>query len=134
MTGETNLDLLLKGMTPTLMEGEFIFTTIPNGKYGQYIHFHPLASFVEDEGLTLIVPKEEADRNSLNYQGVFRCITLKIHSSLDAVGLTAKVSGKLADNGISANVMAAYFHDHIFIQSDKADKALKALEELQSKN
>lgn len=132
MAGEKNLDKLLKGMTPSLMDQEFIFTTIPSGKYGQYVHFHPLASFMEEEGLTLIVPKVEADRNSLNYEGVFRCITLKIHSSLNAVGLTAKVSGKLADHGISANVIAAYFHDHIFIQSEKADEALFALQEFQN--
>lgn len=129
MAGETNLEKLLKNMTPKLIDGEFIFTTIPSGKYGQYIHFHPLASFMEEEGLTLIVPKSEADNNKLNYEGVFKCITLTIHSSLDAVGLTAKVATKLADHGISANVIAAYFHDHIFVQSDKADEAIKALNE-----
>lgn len=129
MSGEKNLDKLLKNMTPKLIEGEYIFTTIPSGKYGQYIHFHPLASFMEEEGLTLIIPKKEADLNELNYDGVFRCITLTIHSSLDAVGLTAKVSTKLADHGISANVIAAYYHDHIFVQTEKAEDAINALKE-----
>lgn len=129
MSGETNLDKLLKNMTPKINDTEYIFTTIPNGKYGQYVHFHPLASFIEPEGLTLIIPREEADNNSLNYDGVFKCITLTIHSSLDAVGLTAKVSTKLADHGISANVIAAYYHDHIFVQSEKAEAALGALKE-----
>ncbi len=127
MSGEKDLNKLLKGMSPTLKETEYIFTTIPGGRYGQYMHFHPLASFVEDEGLTLIIPKDEADRNSLNYSGVFRCITLTVHSSLEAVGFTSAVSTKLADHGISANVIAAYFHDHIFIESEKALEAIEVL-------
>ncbi|HBY88217.1 MAG TPA: transporter, partial [Colwellia sp.] len=30
-------------------------------------------------------------------------------------------------NNISANVIAAYYHDHIFVQSEKAELALKVL-------
>ncbi|MEH6453460.1 MAG: ACT domain-containing protein, partial [Psychromonas sp.] len=37
---------------------------------------------------------------------------------------------KLASHGISANVIAAYYHDHIFVQAEKADQALLALKEL----
>ena len=64
-----------------------------------------------------------------NYESIFKCITLKVHSSLETVGLTAAVSNKLAERGISANVIAAYFHDHIFVQAEKADVALSALNE-----
>ena len=53
-----------------------------------------------------------------------------IHSSLEAVGLTAAVSTKLATKGISANVIAAYYHDHIFVSAEKAELALLALKEL----
>ena len=67
--------------------------------------------------------------NQLAFESVFRGITLTIHSSLDAVGLTAAVSGKLAANNISANVIAAYYHDHIFVQTEKAELALKVLNE-----
>lgn len=58
---------------------------------------------------------------------MFRGITLTIHSSLDAVGITAAVSTKLAEQGISANVIAAYYHDHIFVQAEKAELAIEAL-------
>lgn len=60
---------------------------------------------------------------------MFKGITLTIHSSLDAVGLTAAVSTKLAEKDISANVIAAYYHDHIFVQSEKAELAMEALGE-----
>lgn len=33
----------------------------------------------------------------------------------------------LADNGISANVVAAYYHDHVFVQHDVRQKAADIL-------
>lgn len=68
-------------------------------------------------------------KDDLKFEGSFRQITLTVHSSLEAVGLTAAVSTKLASKGISANVIAAYYHDHIFVQSSKADAGLLALQE-----
>jgi hypothetical protein len=82
--------------------------------------------------LTLILPKLQAEQAELDYEGLFRMITLNVHSSLEAVGLTAAVSKKLAERDISANVVAAYYHDHIFVQSSKADAALAALKEFLS--
>ncbi len=128
MIGETNLDTLLASMSPNLMPGEFVFCSV-QGDYIEYNALSPLASFRESEGLTLVITKEMALAHQLPFESVFRGITLTIHSSLDAVGLTAAVSGKLAANNISANVIAAYYHDHIFVQSEKAELALKVLNE-----
>lgn len=58
---------------------------------------------------------------------LFRAITLEVHSSLNAVGLTAAVSGALARRGISANVVAAFYHDHIFVPAGQAQEALETL-------
>ena len=116
-------------MNPTLMAGEYIFCTAPDD-LAQFTHLNPVASFVEREGVTLILPKMSADLHNISYDTIYKQITLTVHSSLNAVGLTAAVSGKLASKGISANVMAAYFHDHIFIQKEKAEKALAALREI----
>jgi len=85
---------------------------------------------MEEEGLRLIVSKKNALLNNLKIDDVFRAITLTVHSSLDAVGLTAAVSSKLSSAGISANVVAAYHHDHIFVQSKYAAKAMDSLKEL----
>ena len=130
MTGERDIKKLLVSMSPILMDGEYIFCSFPNAQYGDRPKLEPFASCIEPEGLTLIVPRPRADANGLNYESVFRGITLRIHSSLEAVGLTAAFSAKLTKCGISANVIAGYFHDHIFVQSEHADKAMAALGEL----
>lgn len=130
MTGETDLGKMLASLQPTLREGEYVFCTMENGRYGDHPELEPIASFLEAEGLTLVIPKPRADQHGIPYEGVFRCITLSVHSSLDAVGLTAVVAAKLAEHSISANVIAAYYHDHIFVQSHRAKAALAALREL----
>ena len=129
MAGEKNLENLLRSMSPVLIEGDYVFCTIKDSKYGDYAETRPIASFAEAEGLTLVLLKETAEGAGLSYEGVFRCISLGIHSSLEAVGLTAAVAGKLAAHGIAANIIAAYFHDHIFVQSELADHAIGILSE-----
>ena len=68
-----------------------------------------------------------ADRMQLEYSFVAKWITLTVHSSLEAVGLTAAFSKALAEENISCNVVAGYFHDHIFINKKDAQKALIVL-------
>ena len=127
MIGETNLQKLLSTMSPVLVDGEYVFCTIPKARYGDHADTMPIASFSESEGLTLVVQKDRAENAGLSYEGVFKCMTLGVHSSLEAVGLTAAVAGKLADHGIAANVIAAYFHDHVFVQSELAERAIGIL-------
>ncbi|PMN64434.1 ACT domain-containing protein [Enterovibrio norvegicus] len=128
MAGIKELDQLLASMHPALIDGEWVFCKV-SGVLSEYIALNPRATFQEEEGMTLLVSKSAADQAGLNYEGVYKQITLTVHSSLDAVGLTAAVATKLADKGISANVIAAYYHDHIFVQAEKAEPALAALQE-----
>lgn len=132
MTGIKNLNDLLASMQPELADKVFVFCTV-TGQLEQYLALEPIATFMEQEGLTLVLTKDKADKANLAYEGLFQQITLTVHSSLDAVGLTAAVSTKLASKGISANVIAAYYHDHIFVSNDKAEQALSALRELSNK-
>ncbi|MDC7241058.1 MAG: ACT domain-containing protein [Spirochaetales bacterium] len=129
MSGETDLQKLISSMSPQLKEGEYVFLTV-QGSYGDYSELEPLASFREIEGLTLIVPADRAADAGWKDEPPFRMITLNVHSSLNAVGLTAAVSSKLAEDGISANVVAAFYHDHIFVQASLAERALESLKEL----
>ena len=127
MTGQTNLGEMLNRLSPTLLDEAYVFCTLPHADYGAMAHLNPLCCFREKEGLTLILAREKAESAGFPCEAVFRCITLGVHSSLSAVGLTAAVSTALASRGISANMVAAYFHDHVFVPFDKADAAMAAL-------
>ncbi|MGI9876104.1 ACT domain-containing protein [Vibrio chagasii] len=133
MTAITDLDILLKSMSPELIEGDYVFCTVEGG-LADYVHLNPMATFREKEGLTLVLTKEVATQAQLSFDGVFSMITLSVHSSLEAVGLTAAFATKLGSYGISANVIAGYYHDHIFVQKHKADQAMSALREFSEAN
>lgn len=133
MSGEANLQRLLETLAPARLPGEFVFVTLPAATYGEHSELEPIASFVEAEGLTLVVPSALADARGHDVGAPFACITLKVHSSLEAVGLTAVVSRTLADRGISANVIAGYFHDHVFVPAGRADEAVELLRDLSLK-
>lgn len=130
MSGEKNLVKLIESMTPVLSEIRYIFGTLPTEQLGQLSQLQPIGTFMEQEGLTVILTQEAAEQANISYAGVFQCITLNVHSSLDAVGLTAAVSTKLTQANISANVVAAYYHDHIFIAEKDAQNALASLQDL----
>lgn len=128
MAGIKDLEELLRSMCPELADAEFVFCTV-KGDVAEYILLNPIATFIESEGLTLVLEKSVAEKAGLDFEGSYRKITLTVHSSLEAVGLTAAVSTKLASKQISANVIAAYYHDHIFVQASRANDAMAALEE-----
>lgn len=130
MSGVTDLKQLLSGMKPNLAEGEFVYCSVPATALIDYIHLEPIGFFREREGMTLILPLEAARQAGLATTPAMRMITLEIHSSLEAVGLTAAFATALGNEGISANVVAAYYHDHIFVPSGDADRAMAALRAL----
>lgn len=132
MAGETELNILLKDMSPNLRDGEFVFLTFSGKdyKYGDYGDLEPICFFQEEEGITLVVPKEIAVDRNLSFEDVFKSVTLTIHSSLNAVGLTGAFATKLASDGISANVVAGYYHDHIFVPTKDSERAISSLQEL----
>tara|TARA_B100000767_G_scaffold8464_1_gene8319 strand:+ start:134 stop:520 length:387 start_codon:yes stop_codon:yes gene_type:complete len=117
----------LKNLNPVLLEGEYVFCTFLSSIYGDHDKLNPIASFNEKEGLTLVVKKESAKLNNLEFNDTFKCISLNLISSLTSIGLTALISKVLADNEISANIYAGYYHDHIFVPLEKANDALKLL-------
>ncbi|HDY7421021.1 TPA: ACT domain-containing protein [Vibrio vulnificus] len=129
MTGITDLQRLLQSMSPQLVEGDYVFCTV-DGPLKDYLHLDPIATFREQEGLTLVLEAQQAEQAGLNTDSRFCLITLTVHSSLEAVGLTAAFASKLASYGISANVIAGYYHDHIFVPQGKAHEAMSALTEL----
>jgi uncharacterized protein len=125
----SDLAQLLRSMRPALHPGVYVFASVPLdtdvGTLG------PIATFREAEGLTIVVEERQAQRAGI--RTLFRAswLTLTVHSDLQAVGLTAAVAAALTRANISANVIAATFHDHIFVPVDAGEKALCVLQALQ---
>ncbi len=131
MIGEANLAQLVQGMTPKLNKGTYVFCTLKNTHTFDWDAV--ICTFKETEGTTVVLAKEKADEYQLHYEYVAAWITLLIHSSLEAVGFTAAVSAALAEHHISCNVVAAYHHDHLFVATKDAEKAVKVLTDLSKK-
>ncbi|MCP8467713.1 ACT domain-containing protein [Pseudomonas sp. ZM23] len=129
MAGETSLAALLRGMQPVLNDGEYVYCTLPPDSAAP-AGLNPLGSFREQEGQTLILERADAERAGLGFDYVAAWLTLEVHSALQAVGLTAAVAGALTKAGISCNVVAAWYHDHLFVAHADGPRALEVLRAL----
>ena len=128
MSGITDLDALLAQMEPVLAEGRFAYACVPAGDVEKHLSRGPIGLFREEEGVTLILPVDATE--GLAAGAPMRMITLTVHSSLEAVGLTAAFATALTAEGISANVVAGYHHDHIFVPERDGERALETLRAL----
>ncbi len=126
MIGEVNLTAILRALKPELHPGEFVYCSVA----GVLPDIDAVLSFREVEGWTLIVAREVADAHGQAHTFPCAWITLRVHSSLAAVGLTAVVAAALADAGIACNMVAAYHHDHVFVPCDRAVDAMEILKRL----
>jgi len=115
-------------MRPLLNPGDYVFCH--TNDLSQININDVLSVFKETEGYSVILQKSIADRLKLEYSYVASWITLNVHSSLEAVGLTAAFSDALSQNGISCNVVAAFYHDHIFVNKKDTNKAIDVLNAL----
>jgi hypothetical protein len=119
---------LLRSMSPQLNAGEYVFCTLRDGRLPSGLEV--LGSFREQEGLTVIVDRATAERAGLSFDYVAAWITLNVHSALEAVGLTAAFATALGKAGISCNVIAGYYHDHLFVGLADAERAMHVLRDL----
>ena len=86
------------------------------------------AMIVEDEAVTLVITTDEAEANGLPYDFAGAWLTLEVHSSLHAIGLTAAVAQMLTDEGIPCNVLAGFYHDHLLVPAGKGHQVKALLE------
>ena len=128
MAGETALATLLRSMSPHLNEGEYVFCTLPDNCIPAGCEV--IGSFREQEGLTLILDRQQAEQAGLAFDYVAAWITLNVHSALEAVGLTAAFASALGKAGISCNVIAGFYHDHLFVGRADAERAMDVLRQL----
>ncbi|NNE82024.1 MAG: ACT domain-containing protein [Silicimonas sp.] len=124
---------MIAGMTPVMQPGTFVFCSMLHNEDATAATTVARGSFAEDEGMSVILHKEEADRRGLPYDEPMKQITLMVFSSITGVGLTAAVTTELAREKIPANVVAATQHDHIFVPAKHAERAIGILRALQAR-
>jgi hypothetical protein len=125
VSGQRELGALLRGARPVVVHPAVVLATVDDAS-----GLPSLATVTEDEGVTVVLRQEDAERLGIAFDWVGSWITLRVHSALDAVGLTAAVSAALADAGISCNVLAGVHHDHLLVPADRARDALAVLASL----
>ena len=128
MAGETSLTTLLRSMSPQLNAGEYVFCTLRDSQLPEGLE--TIGSFREEEGLTVILERSHAEQTGFSFDYVAAWITLNVHSALEAVGLTAAFATALGKAGISCNVIAGYYHDHLFVGQADAERAMQVLRDL----
>jgi uncharacterized protein len=119
------LGRLLAGLRPTLHPEPYVYAPGP-APPGTLV----FATIAEDEGLTLVLTRDEAQAAGLRAEWATARITLQVDSRLADVGLTAAVSSRLAARGIPCNIIAGLAHDHLFVPEDRAGEALELLQQL----
>jgi hypothetical protein len=124
-TGDTDLHRILREMSPIIVAGEYVMVSLPSRS-----DVETMAVVVEGEGITHVMTRATADQHGWPYEFVGGWITLQVHSSLTAVGLTAAVSSALAEEGISCNMLAGFFHDHLLVPHHELERALSILRQL----
>ncbi|MEM9034897.1 MAG: ACT domain-containing protein [Actinomycetota bacterium] len=117
------LDQLLDGLTASRRPGAFTVVMLPEPPELDDAQ----AVVREDEGWTVVVTEEVARARGWDGDGRWAWLTLDVHSSLDAVGLTAAVSTALAEASVPCNVIAGAVHDHLLVPAVDADRVVAAI-------
>ena len=133
--GETNLANLVKSMSPSLDEETYVFGHIPAESDADFQNVLKLfvgipvqMLFREDEGWTVITARKVAEEIQMQFTFPCKKITLKVHSSLDAIGFMAAITTKLAELNSGVNPVSGYYHDHLFVPVGKEGEVMEALE------
>ena len=128
-TGSTDLAQMLATLEATARPDTYVYTIVEPD--------HPVlvvaqVTVQEERGLTAVIRKQDAQTHNLDYEFECAWLTLTVHSSLEAVGLTAAFSTALGNAGISCNVIAGFYHDHLLVPVADKDRALAVLAELRN--
>lgn len=129
MSGETDLSAMLVDFDVVARPDAYVYALLDSSSPLRALS---LATVVEDEGLTAVLKQDDADAHGITYDFVASWITLTVHSSLHAVGLTALFSKALSDHNISCNVLAGLHHDHVLVGIGDRDRAISVLRSLRT--
>lgn len=122
-----DLSELMKNMNSELFGTEYVFVKVDADIN---MKLNPKMIFREEEGVTLILERSQADSQNLKYDAVWNMITLRVNSDLEAVGFLVKICEALAKEKISVNAVSAFCHDHLFVLEKDSKKVLDVLKRL----
>jgi hypothetical protein len=123
--GETDLQKMLDTLAVQRRPGVFTYVAVTELTSGLSRAAH--ATVQEEELVTVVLDAEIAADRGFDVLVRLAWLTLTVHSSLEAVGLTAAVSARLTEAGISCNVLAGIEHDHLLVPVARVDDAIAAL-------
>lgn len=123
--GETDLDRMLATLGVQRRPGVFAYIAVEVPTPGLVAAAHAMVK--EGRLTTIVLPVEAAERGGQATTVQFAWLTLTVQSSLEAVGLTAAVSARLAAIGVPCNVLAGYHHDHLLVPVDRVHDAITVL-------
>lgn len=127
MSSYSDFDLALSKLHPHMF-GKYVFLSERDGRPAG---LEPFAQIKEEEGLTLIVPLEQAKAAGLAAgKKIYRRITLDCDISLEETGLTFTVASQLASQSIPCNVLSGLHHDHLMVPAARAQEAISLLQQL----
>ena len=132
-TREVSLQDILQNLDPVMAPETYVYVGVSNQSLLKVLGFDPVAFFKEPEGITLILKKEDADNNFLNYQTEYCRIILNAPFAMRCVGLTAIVSSALAKAGISIIPILSAYKRSILVEKEDALTALEILNAMQKK-
>lgn len=123
--GETDLQKMLDTLSVEHRPG--VFTYVAVSELTPELLGVAHATVNEGDLITVVMDAESAERSGFDVPVRLAWLTLTVHSSLEAVGLTAAVSARLTDVDIPCNVIAGYHHDHLLVPVGRVDEAILAL-------
>lgn len=129
MNAITDLSKLLQSLQPIEHNDLYVFCSVPIEKF--VFDRRIVSTIQEKEGLSLIVTKGYADEYSIPYELTMKWITLQVHSSLEAIGMTDAISEAFTKAKIPCNVVAGFRHDHLFVPSELSTSAMHVLTNIQ---
>lgn len=115
-------------LSPEKATSSFVFIT---SKDPLPKEINPKMTFKEKEGHTYIIKKKEAQDYNFAFQQTWSLISLAYESDLEMTGLTAAISSALGGAKIPCNIVAAFYHDHIFVPEHLSEIAMSILQEIE---
>jgi hypothetical protein len=129
ITTVTDLQTLLANMNPSLSQEEYVFCSLTTAQR-RALTIEPILEFIESEGIAVVITHDQAQQHGIRGEFLARMITLKVYSSLNAVGFLAAITSRLASHGISVQPVSAFHHDYLFVPADRAREAIEILRDV----